>query len=161
VLLASGTLSILLGLFLLGNGWLGAARVRSSGHQAEQSESTAVKAAYETYLAAWKDKGYAALNRLLSNDYQAVNFQGIVSTKAHEIATAREDRTYETLSGDVMSVAVFGNSAVASGLVEARWKDERGSVQKLTLRFLAMLQKQHGHWRLVATESTTFNSAAH
>ena len=98
-----------------------------------------LKAAYETYLAAWKDKDYAALNRLLSNDYQAVNFQGIVSTKAHEIVTAREDRTYETLSGDVMSVAVFGNSAVASGPIEARWKDERGSVQKLTLRFLAML----------------------
>ncbi|HET6175600.1 MAG TPA: nuclear transport factor 2 family protein [Candidatus Sulfotelmatobacter sp.] len=119
-----------------------------------------MRAAYEAYLAAWKDKDYAALNRLLSIGYQAVNFQGIVGTKANEIAAAKEDRTYDSLSGDVMSVAVFGNSAVASGLIEANWKDYQGSTQKLTFRFLAMLQRQNGDWKLVATQSTQFNRPA-
>jgi hypothetical protein len=47
------------------------------------------------------------------NDYKAVNFRGIVSTKANEIATAKEDRDYADMEGDVTSVTMFANSAVA------------------------------------------------
>jgi ketosteroid isomerase-like protein len=93
----------------------------------------------------------------LGDDYQAVNFKGIVSTKANEIATAKEDRDYEILTGDVMSVNVFADSAIALGLIEARWKDEHGKIQPITLGFLAMLQKQKGEWKLVATQSTRLN----
>lgn len=115
-----------------------------------------VESAYNAYLRAWKDKDYSALNRMLSDDYRAVNYKGIVSTKENEIATAREDRTYEALTGDVMSVSVFGESAIASGLIQASWKDDHGSAQQATFRFLAMLQKQQGGWKLVATQSTRF-----
>ena len=117
----------------------------------------AVKAAYAAYLRAWKEKDYDALNELLSDDYQAVNFQGIISTKANEITTAKNDRTYDNMTGDVMSVAVFGESAIVSGLIEVSWKDESGTIQKSTFRFLAMLQNQKGDWKLVATQSTKFN----
>lgn len=120
-------------------------------------EQSAVAAAYKAYLHAWKDKDYAALDRLLSNDYKAVNFRGIISTKANEITTAKEDRDYADMKGDVMSVTMFGNSAVASGFIHASWKDEQGTLQQMTFRFLAMLQKQKGEWRLVATQSTGLN----
>src|SRR5246127_14613 len=53
-------------------------------------EQSVVEAAYKAYLRAWKDKDSATLDRLLSDDYKAVNFYGIVSTKANEIATAKE-----------------------------------------------------------------------
>ena len=136
-----------------------AAHLYSPPMQSETSvkEQSVVEAAYKAYLRAWKDKDYAALDRLLSDDYKAVNFHGIVSTKANEIATAKEDRDYADMKGNVMSVTVFGNSAVASGLVDASWKDEQGKTQQITVRFLAMLQKQNGEWRLVATQSTRFN----
>jgi ketosteroid isomerase-like protein len=136
-----------------------AAYLYSCPMQSETSvkEQSVVEAAYKAYLRAWKDKDYAALDRLLSDDYKAVNFRGIVSTKANEIATAKEDRDYADMKGNVMSVTVFGNSAVASGLVDASWKDEQGKTQQITVRFLAMLQKQNGEWRLVATQSTRFN----
>ena len=61
------------------------------------------------------------------------------------------------MKGRVMSVAVFGVSAVASGLIDASWKDEQGKLQQMTVRFLAMLRKQKGEWKLVATQSTRFN----
>ena len=88
----------------------------SSHSRAQKLAKIAVKAAYEAYLRAWTDKGYDALNELLRNDYQAVTFQGVISRKTNEIATARKDRTYETLAGDVMSVNVFGESAAVFGL---------------------------------------------
>jgi ketosteroid isomerase-like protein len=111
----------------------------------------------KSYRRAWKEKDYVSLNRLLSDDYRAVNFKGIVSTKANEIATAKEDRDYETLNGDVMSVNLFADCAIASGLIEARRKDEQGTMQHVTLRFLEMLQRQKGEWKLVATQSTRFD----
>jgi ketosteroid isomerase-like protein len=132
----------------------------SSQFRTQDYAKVAVKTAYEAYLRAWKDKDYDALNELLSDDYQAVNFQGVISTKANEIATAKNDRTYDIMTGNVISVAVFGETAVVSGLIEASWRDESGIVQKSTFRFLAMLQKQKGDWKLVATQSTKFNKPA-
>ena len=137
-----------------------ASETGSSQPQTQGSAKVAVKAAYEAYLQAWKDKDYDALEELLSDDYEAVNFQGVISTKTNEIATAKKDRTYDIMTGHVMSAAVFGESAVVSGLIEASWKDESGTIQKSTFRFLAMLQNQKGVWRLVATQSTKFNKPA-
>jgi len=136
-----------------------AAYIDSAPMQSEAlaREQSAVAGAYNAYLHAWKDKDYAALGRLLSNDYKAVNFRGIVSTKANEIATVREDRDYADMKGDVMSVTLIGGSAVASGLIDASWKDEQGKTQQITVRFLAVLSKQNGKWKLVATQSTRFN----
>ena len=96
-------------------------------YQAAAAEESAVASAY---LRAWKERDYAALDRLLSDNYAAVNFKGIVSTKSNEIATAKEDREYAAMDDDVMSVTVFGDSAVASGLIEASWKDEQGRLQR-------------------------------
>ena len=134
--------------------------MESSRSQSERSPQGGVRVAYEVYLQAWKDKDLNALGHILSDYYQAVNFQGIVSTKANEIATAKQDRTYNSLTADVISVALYGDCAIASGLIEANWKDEHDNPQESTFRFLALLQKQKGDWKLVATQSTKFNKPA-
>jgi ketosteroid isomerase-like protein len=155
-----GRLAMLLTSFALINNCISSpaqqplSKLRSDRFAAKES---AVEAAYKAYLRAWKDKNYVALDRLLSDDYKAVNFRGFVSTKANEIATAKEDHDYSAMDGKVMSVTIFGDSAVVSGLIDARWKDEQGKMQLLTFRFLAMLQRQKGDWRLVATQSSRFN----
>ncbi len=144
-------------LFVAGSSFCVVAQIGLSQSRGEQSAKEAVKAAYEAYLRAWQDKDLNALSHLLSDDYQAVNFQGIISAKANELATAEEDRIYTTLSGDVLSVALVGDCAIASGLVDASWKDEHEKLQTSTFRFLAVLKKQKGDWKLVATQSTKFN----
>lgn len=152
-----GVVATLVTGLVLASAFRSVAQDASSRPGRQEPVQAAVESAYKAYLLAWKEKDYASLNRLLSDDYQAVNFKGIVSNKANEIATAKNDRDYETLNGDVMSVNVFADTAVASGLIEARWKDEQGKMQQVSLRFLAMLQKQNGEWKLVATQSTRFN----
>jgi uncharacterized protein (TIGR02246 family) len=157
---ALGRLATLTTAALVGSSiFCSAAYVDSPPIQSKASvrEQSAVEAAYKAYLRAWQAKDYAALDRLLSDDYKAVNFRGIVSTKANEIATAKEDRDYTDMKGDVMSVTVFGRCAIASGLIDASWKDEQGKLQQVTVRFLAMLRKQKGDWKLVATQSTRFS----
>lgn len=154
------TRALLALLFVAGSSFCIVAQIGSSHSHSEQSEKEAVKATYEAYLRTWQDKDLNALSHLLSDDYQAVNFRGIISTKADELATAEEDRTYTTLSGDVLSVALFGDCAIASGFIEASWKDEHENSQTSTFRFLAVLKKQKGDWKLVATQSTKFNKPA-
>jgi uncharacterized protein (TIGR02246 family) len=144
----------------LGSAFCVAAQIGSSHAQSEQLAKAAVKATYEAYPRAWKDKDLNALDHILSDDYQAVNFQGIVSTKANEITTAKEDRTYNSLTADVISVALLVDCAIASGLIEASWKDEHDNPQRSTFRFLAVLQKQQGSWKLVATQSTKLTRPA-
>ena len=153
------TRALLALLFVAGSSFCIVAQIGSSQSHSEQSEKEAVKAAYEAYLRAWQDKDLNALSHLLSDDYQAVNFQGIVSVKANEIATAKEDRTYNNLSGNVVSVVLLGDCATTSGLIEASWKDEQENPQGSTFRFLAVLRKQKGDWKLVATQSTKFNKS--
>lgn len=63
-------------LFLACSSFYVAAQIGSSQSGTEQLAQGAVKATYEAYLRVWKDKDYTALNNLLSDDYQAVNFQG-------------------------------------------------------------------------------------
>jgi hypothetical protein len=60
------------------------AQQASSSHSGKEpfTEQTAVETAYKAYLRAWKDKDYAALNRLLRDDCKAANFRGVVSTKS-------------------------------------------------------------------------------
>lgn len=136
-----GRLAMLLTSFaLISNSMSSSAQQPLSKLRSDQS----VEAAYKAYLRVWKDKNYVALDGLLSDDYKAVNFRGLVSTKANEIATAKEDHDYSAMDGKVMSVTIFGDSAVVSGLIDARWKDEQGKMQLLTFRFLAMLQRQNG-----------------
>jgi ketosteroid isomerase-like protein len=156
---AFGRLALATAIVVGGSTFYPPAYIHSPTMQSQTSvrEQRLVEAAYEAYLRAWKDKDYAALDRLLSDDYKAVNFRGIVSTKANEIATAKEDHDYAEMKGDVMSVTLFGDSAVASGLIDARWKDEHGQAQRVTVRFLAVLSKQKCEWKLVATQSTRFN----
>lgn len=103
-------------LFVLVSACCVAAQNGSYHSQSEQPAKAAVKATYEACLRAWKDKDLNALDHILSDDYQAVNFRGIVSSKANEIATAKEDRTYNSLTADVISVALLGDCAIASGL---------------------------------------------
>jgi uncharacterized protein (TIGR02246 family) len=154
------TRALLALLFVAGISFCVVAQVGLSQARSEQSAKEAVKATYKAYLRAWQDKDLNALSHLLSDDYQAVNFQGIISTKANEIATAKADRRYSTLSGDVLSAALVGDCAIASGLTEASWQDEHENSQTSTFRFLAVLKKQKGDWRLVATQSTKFNKPA-
>lgn len=100
------------------------------------------------------------MDHLLSDDDQAVNFQGIVSTKANEIATTKEDRVHNILSADLISVVLFGDSAIGSGLIEAGWKDERENPHTSPFRFLAVLERHRADWKPVATQSTRFNPQA-
>ena len=126
--------------------------------QADNNDQ-AVKQAYQAYVNAWKSKDIPALERVISDDYMAVNSEGKVSDKKNEIATAKADPEWTSMSVDEIHTREFGNSAVATGFISAQGKRSDGSTFAARVRFLAMLVKQHGVWQLIATQSGAIKPA--
>jgi hypothetical protein len=52
----------------------------------------------------------------------AVNFQGKVSDKENEIATAKEDPEWISMTVDEIYTRKFGNTAITSGFISAQGK---------------------------------------
>ncbi len=117
------------------------------------NEEESVQHAYRAYVAAWKTKDLAALEKLISPDYMAVNFEGKLSDKANELATAKSDNEWDAMSVDEIHTRDWGDSATVSGFISAQGRRPDGTSFNARVRFLAMLVKQDGRWLLVATQS--------
>jgi ketosteroid isomerase-like protein len=130
-------------------------RPSSSSSEADKNDNE-VQQAYRAYVAAWKLKDITALKNLISDDYMAVNFEGKVSDKKNEIATAQEDPEWISMTVDEIHTREFANTAIASGFISAQGKEKDGSIFSAKVRFLAALVKHDRIWQLVATQSTSF-----
>jgi ketosteroid isomerase-like protein len=128
-----------------------APQLSSSDRDKDDNE---VSRSYQAYVQAWKSKDIAALEKLISNDYMAMNYENRLSTKELELATAKDDLTWNSMTVDEIHTRVFGNTAIASGLLSAEGKRPTGTILSAKVRFLAALVKSNGVWRIVATQST-------
>jgi ketosteroid isomerase-like protein len=86
----------------------------------------------------------------------AVNFKGKVRDKENEIATAKEDPEWISMTVNEIHTRTFGNTAIASGFISTQGKRKDGDIFSAKMRFLAALVKRGGTWQLVATQSTYF-----
>lgn len=84
-----------------------------------ETDDKEVSRSYEAYVQAWKTKDIAALEKSISNDYMAVNYENRLSNKDVELATAKEDLAWNSMIVDEIHTRVFGNIAIASGLLSA------------------------------------------
>jgi ketosteroid isomerase-like protein len=117
-----------------------------------------VSRSYQAYVQAWKNKDIAALEKIISNDYMAMNYENRLSNKEVELATAKEDLAWNSMILDEIHTRVFGNTAIASGILSAEGKRPDGTVLTAKVRFLAVLVKSNGVWQLAATQSTPIKS---
>ena len=103
-----------------------------------------------------KFKDVTALEKIISDDYMAVNFQGKVSDKKNEIATAEADAEWISMRVDEIHSHIFENTATVSGFISARGITKDGNIFSAKVRFLGVLVKRAKKWRLVATQSSSF-----
>ena len=117
------------------------------------NEEESVQYTYRAYVQAWKTKDLAALEKLISPEYMAVNSEGKLSTRQIELATAKSDSEWDAMTVDEIHTRVWGDTAIVSGFISAEGKKPDGSSFNARVRFLAMLVKEDGTWHLVATQS--------
>ena len=121
-----------------------------------EKDNLEAQQAYRDYVEAWKLKDIAVLEKVISGDYMAVDFHGKVSDKENEIATAKADAEWTSMTVEEIHTRIFGKTAIASGFISAQGKTKDGNIVSAKVRFLGVLIKQGTAWRLVATQSTSF-----
>jgi ketosteroid isomerase-like protein len=121
-----------------------------------EKDNFEARQAYRDYVEAWKLKDIAALRNVISGDYMAVDFHGKVSDKENEIATAKADAEWTSMTVEEIHTRIFGKTAIASGFISAQGKTKDGNIFSAKVRFLGVLVKQDTAWQLVATQSTSF-----
>lgn len=124
-------------------------------NEKSSKDDEAAQQAFKAYVEAWKNKDIASLQRLIADDYMALNSENKVSSKEIELATAKADPIWNQMTVDEIHTHIIGNTAVASGLISAEGKRPDGTVFNAKARFLAMLVKRAGKWQLLATESAS------
>jgi predicted lipid-binding transport protein (Tim44 family) len=75
----------------------------SSSFGESEKDNFEAQQAYRDYVEAWKLKDVAALENVISGDYMAVDFHGKVSDKENEIATAKADAEWTTMTVETVA----------------------------------------------------------
>jgi ketosteroid isomerase-like protein len=101
-----------------------------------------------------KSADHRALNRILDDRIVLINDDGTVQTKAEFLASVKKTTGQEQqVAPESMSVHVFGNTAISTGLFRAKGV-EAGKPYIRRERFVDTWIYRNGTWVCVATNAT-------
>jgi ketosteroid isomerase-like protein len=129
---------------------------------AKNFPATAVKPSVEQTLmqmerdwgAAEIKKDYAAVERILADDWVGIDYSGNIVPKEQAIADLKSGTS--TLASEVlgpMTVRVFGNTAVVTGS-DAEKSTDRGKDSSGNYVWTDVFVFRNGRWQAVASQST-------
>jgi len=126
-------------------------RAQDTGDPAVQSKIIALEKAWNQ---AYKIGDIKALDALLDNAVVLVNDDGSVQTKAEFLAGVRATNSQEQqVAPESMSVRVFGDTAIASGVMRVKGV-EGGKSYSRREQFVDTWVSKGGKWVCVATDAT-------
>ena len=118
---------------------------------AEEGRLVALESAWNH---AEQSKDAAALNQLLSESLVYVDYDGSLLNKKEFLATTLHNSVQqETINNDGMTVHVYGNAAVVTGVYRDKGI-EKGKPFLRRGRFTDTWINQNGTWQCVASQST-------
>jgi len=131
------------------------ALAQDTSDSATKSKIAALEGAWNQ---AYKSGDAKALDALLDNAIVLVNDDGSIQTKAEFLAgvkpSASQAATQEQqVAPESMSVQVFGNTAIATGIFRAKGMEGKKSYIRRE-RFIDTWIYKGGHWVCIATDAT-------
>jgi len=129
---------------------------------AQDASDSATKSKIAALEGAWnqayKSGDTKALDTLLDNAIVLVNDDGSVQSKAEFLASVKPPGTQagtqeQQVAPESMSVHVFGNTAIATGVFRAKGMEGKKSYVRRE-RFIDTWIHKDGHWVCVATDAT-------
>ena len=130
--------------------------VSAAGSQAQQTGGTekAVAALEEKWLQAINTNSPDLLAPLLADKFVSTSPEGKVTGKAKALV---EVKTFEKNSGanSGMKVIVYGDTAIAIGILKAKMKDPSGQIVDLNLQWSdTWVKMANGKWQCVASHAS-------
>ncbi len=103
---------------------------------------------------AYKSADHRALDRILDDEIVLINDDGTVQTKREFLASVKKSTGQEQqVAPESMSVHVFGNTAISTGVFRAKGVDA-GKPYVRRERFVDTWIYKGGNWVCVATNAT-------
>jgi ketosteroid isomerase-like protein len=139
--------------------WLCVTTVVAAGQEASDSATKSKIAALEgAWNQAYKSGDAKALDAILDNGIVLVNDDGSEQTKVEFLASVKPSGTQggsqeQQVAPESMSVHVFGNTAIATGIFRAKGV-EGGKSYVRRERFIDTWIFKGGRWTCVATDAT-------
>lgn len=129
-------------------------------HGAEATTEAEIRALHQQYDAAWAKQDAEAFERLLAPDFEVVETDGQVTSRAAVIANARDGSLKFRLgeSRDVRIVSHDG-TAVVRGLWRGRGAFRDKAFDELS-RYTTTYSKVGGQWKVLADQTTKVTAAA-
>ncbi|MCA1624093.1 MAG: nuclear transport factor 2 family protein [Acidobacteria bacterium] len=128
---------------------------QTNGKNAKKGgDEQAVRQTLDELVAALRNNDTAPLDRIYADDYTFVGDTGMMMTKAQRIAAFKSgDLKYESISHEVVSIHLFGDTAVAITRYTTKFAP---GIKFSDGKFLTTLTfvKIKGRWQLVAAHNT-------
>jgi ketosteroid isomerase-like protein len=99
-------------------------------------------------------KDYAAVDKILADDWVGIDYDGKIVAKAQAMADLKSETS--TLTSEElgpMTVRVFGNTAVVTGS-DTEKSTDRGKDSSGKYVWTDVFVMRNGHWQVVASQST-------
>ena len=131
------------------------ALAQDASDSATKSKIAALEGAWNQ---AYKSGDAKALDALLDNAIVLVNDDGSMQTKAEFLAGVKPSASQagsqeQQVAPESMSVHVFGNTAIATGIFRAKGMEGKKSYVRRE-RFIDTWIYKGGHWVCIATDAT-------
>jgi ketosteroid isomerase-like protein len=128
-------------------------RAQDNSDSAVRSKIVALEKAWNQ---AYKARDTRALDAILDNEIVLINDDGSTQSKAEFLASVKSSNNNsqeQQVSPESMSVHVFGNTAIATGVFRAKGI-EGGKSYVRRERFVDTWMYKNGNWVCVATNAT-------
>ena len=120
----------------------------------QNSEEGRLRALESAWNHAEQSKDAAALNQLLAESLVYVDYDGrLLNKKEFLESTLHNDIQQEQINNDGMTVQMYGNAAVVTGIYRDKGI-EKGKAFSRRGRFTDTWVNQNGTWQCVASQST-------
>ena len=111
----------------------------------------AIKKVEKEWAEALVKRDLAAIDRIESPDWMLADPEGNLVSKANTDADLKSGAlTFETVHNDELKVRVFGDTAIASGLVTEKIKFQ-GQQTSAQYRFTDVFIRRDGRWQAIST----------
>ncbi len=99
------------------------------------------------------------LDKLLTEDFSAINGRGEINTKAEELAEVRQRAVrYTTFENRDMQVHLHGDTTVVVGLTTVKGETSEHKAFAIEVRFTDVFTRIDGRWRMLAGHSSRIPS---
>jgi hypothetical protein len=119
----------------------------------KQADETALRQLKEKdWPRSYREQDTALLNKILADEFQMIDDEGNISTKARELDYISKNKpSYDSFHFDITRLEVFENgTAVVSGTGHIKGQNEKGSYNTI-YQSSNILIKRNGQWKAIAS----------